>query len=571
MDATPIKIKIGAVDETGPAFKSAVAGLGAVEAKGLDVGKVLRQLAGPASVAGIVLLGKNALAAADQIDDMSEKLGISAETLSQYRYVASQTGADLEGIGKGIKLAAKNIGEASSGNKQLAADFNALGLSVSALRAMQPAEAFEAIGGAIAALPEDSDRTAAAMALLGKSGADLIPMFQRGSEAIAEMRAESDRLGATLSNEAAAKAGIANDAIDGLKLAFSGAASAVVVELAPAIVSLTELMQPAAAGVAKLAGPLSWLVEKMQLLRAGYSVDYSDLTAKQWAAVDNVLRDHGRTAAATFALKTAAENRAWSLSSELIAAETAARAGFTQQIKEGGAAHNKALAAQEIAERAAAEAAKKTTATKKELAAAVGWTATEYQRLTAAAAEYAGENERLAQLAGGKRGSELEAKREGIAADLAAKEAAKELGAASSEAFTTAEMAARSAADSIVSGFTAAVFEGRRQLFDLRSAAQSIFSMLASYGVRWGISALFPVLAPVMGIVPGKAAGADKAGPVTMPAGGASGAPIALTVNVSGVVDVTNPLSARRLAEAIYDELGRVGKTHGPTSAGVAL
>ena len=193
----PVKIRIGATDETGRAFRSVETGLGGIEKTGVRVGKVLANLAGPVSVAGVLMIGKNALAAGDEIATLSARLGVGAVALSQYKYVAGQTGTDLETLARGLKFAERNVAEAAAGNKTLADRFRSVGLAVSDLKAMSPQSAFEAIGAAIAGLPTEGERVAAAMDLLGKAGADLIPTFAGGAESIAAMRAEADRLGVT--------------------------------------------------------------------------------------------------------------------------------------------------------------------------------------------------------------------------------------------------------------------------------------------------------------------------------------------------------------------------------------
>lgn len=65
-----------------------------------------------AAVAGITLITKQAIDAADEMRDLSIRLGTSTETLSAFGYAASQTGTDIETLGRGMKLLAKNAADA---------------------------------------------------------------------------------------------------------------------------------------------------------------------------------------------------------------------------------------------------------------------------------------------------------------------------------------------------------------------------------------------------------------------------------------------------------------------------
>jgi hypothetical protein len=136
------------------------------------------------------------------------------------------------------------------------------------------------------------------------------------------------------------------------------------------------------------------------------------------------------------------------------------------------------------------------------------------------------------------------------------------------EAFHVVGEAARGAAESIASGMADALFDAKRKLIDLESVARGILGMLLSYGIRLGVAALFPTLAPAMGLL-GKSmptgggmvsGAADKAGPVMPPA---SGGQVNMVVNVKGVVDVTDPMSIRKLTTAIQTDLRRVNRFNG--------
>ena len=71
------------------------------------------------------------------------------------------------------------------------------------------------------AMPDGTKKTALAMDILGKSGKDLIPLLNSGSEGLGEMLAEADSLGITLSTETAAiSRGNSTIRLDAFRAAF---------------------------------------------------------------------------------------------------------------------------------------------------------------------------------------------------------------------------------------------------------------------------------------------------------------------------------------------------------------
>jgi hypothetical protein len=590
VSVNPAKIIIGAKDETAGAFRSVETGLKGIEKTAGGVGKLLANLAGPLSVAGLVMVGKAALDSGDQIKTLSDKLGVGAVALSQYRYIAGQTGTDFETLGKGLKFSMKAVSEAANGNDSLAARFNDIGLSVKQLRALNPQDAFEKIGAAIAELPNESDRAAFAMAIFGKAGADLIPVFAGGAGALAAMRAESDRLGLTLTDEAAAACDSANDAATALQQTLSAAATTIMVEVAPALTEAAIALQPVAKGLGTLAGFFKLFQRPNKVAFLG-GITETSAAYKEWL---EIYYSKGPEAGDDFITRynvgvQAARDRTWQLvtgtqaytvsaggAEKATAAQTLELRRLAAATADGVSEAQKAAAdADKAAQKTAAAAAAKAAESKAadDLAASLARLAVA-RELADFQTRIAGDQETAAQRAGGKRASEVQALDETRAAAAAAEAALHKTKTAADTAFSTAENAARAAADTIADSFTAAVFDSKRKLIDLRSIAGSIFGMLMSYGVRYAIGALIPGLAPAMGfaksagpVAAAPAPGLKSAGPVgPAPAAGSAG-PVSLTVNVSGVVDVTNPLSVRRLATAIQAELDAVAKFHGPTGS----
>lgn len=134
-----------------------------------------------------------------QLVDTSAKTGLSVEALSTLGYAAAQTDVELEAMTTSVGKMQKQIVAATGGSKSAQAAFTKLGLSAASLAGMSTEEQFLAIGDALSRLDNPAERAAAAMAIFGKSGAALLPMFAQGAAGVRQLQAEARRLGIQLS------------------------------------------------------------------------------------------------------------------------------------------------------------------------------------------------------------------------------------------------------------------------------------------------------------------------------------------------------------------------------------
>ena len=207
------------------AFGTSIVGVGTAAASaGLAVAAAGIAAVGAASA---VAVGA-AVSAGDAFADMSARTGVSAEKLQSLKYAAEQGGASIDDVEKAIRTMQKGIG---SGDKS----FEKFGLSLAKLKTMNPEEQFAAVADAIAAIDDPTKRTAAAMELLGKSGAQLVPMLADGSKGLAELEDKARSLGLVMSNDDVAAAGTLADTLGQLWAQVSAVAVQVGAALVPAV------------------------------------------------------------------------------------------------------------------------------------------------------------------------------------------------------------------------------------------------------------------------------------------------------------------------------------------------
>jgi hypothetical protein len=105
---------------------------------------------------------------------------------------------------------------------------------------MSPDAQFAAIAQAISQLPNEAAQAAAAVAIFGRSGAELLPMFQGGAAGIQAAADQADRLGLALTNAQANDVEAMNDAITLAGKAITGVVQQIVSYLAPAVKNVAD-------------------------------------------------------------------------------------------------------------------------------------------------------------------------------------------------------------------------------------------------------------------------------------------------------------------------------------------
>jgi hypothetical protein len=189
------------------------------------------------------VLGKMVSDFAQTGDDlilMSQKTGIAVQSLSELKYVGDLNGITLDTLATSIKGMANFLETARNGSSAAAIALRQLHLSVSNLRGLSPEEMFMRLTSAIAGVPDPLTRSALAVDIFGKSGADLLPLLSQGSEGIQIMRDRANLLGVTMSASTAAGAMDLSDAFKDMKAAVEGLTNRVGEALAPALIWLIQ-------------------------------------------------------------------------------------------------------------------------------------------------------------------------------------------------------------------------------------------------------------------------------------------------------------------------------------------
>lgn len=185
----------------------------------------------------LAVLAKQSIDAADEMGELAEKVGMSTERLSAYNYIAKMSGADTELMSSSIKKLNVNMVEAANGQGAAKKAFEELGIELRDANGnlKDNDTILVQVAERMSKMEDGAAKTALAVAIFGKAGADLIPMLNQGARGFADLTDEAKRMGLIISTDAAKAAGELNDSIDRLTLATRGLGNAVMQSTLPAL------------------------------------------------------------------------------------------------------------------------------------------------------------------------------------------------------------------------------------------------------------------------------------------------------------------------------------------------
>ena len=212
------------------------------------IGTGLKVAGGAAAVAGTALAGlgasivsnaKDTAAFGDNIDKLSQKIGISAESFQEWDYVFSQNGADIGILESGMKKLAGTLDDAQNGSEGAVEKFEALGLSLEDIAGLSQEDLFGKVIESLQEMPEGVERTAAASDLLGKSAMELGPLLNQSAEDTEALKQKAHELGMVMSDDAVKASAGFTDAMDNMGRAMDGAKNTIVSSLLPGLTDIT--------------------------------------------------------------------------------------------------------------------------------------------------------------------------------------------------------------------------------------------------------------------------------------------------------------------------------------------
>ncbi len=188
---------------------------------------------------------KGVIDRADRMYEVSQSLGVAVEDLSRMQYAAELSGVSLEGLEKSIRKLSTSLYDASqSATGPAAQAFKALGISATDANGnVRPViDVMGDLAARFEKMPDGVTKTALAIKVFGRSGADMIPMLNEGRAGLTAMYEEAQQLGVVLDTETAAAAERFNDNLTRLGKVQDGIITKITAGMLPALSNLTDAL-----------------------------------------------------------------------------------------------------------------------------------------------------------------------------------------------------------------------------------------------------------------------------------------------------------------------------------------
>lgn len=203
-------------DDVGTASKSLTGMIGTVRSLATVITTVFVSGALVRGIGSLVQFG-------DQLEKVSQQLGVTVNELAQLQFVAERSGLTFEQFQTGFAQIQKNLLDFTRGTGEARQTFEALGLTVEdANRFLQdPINGFIDLADRMKELDASGRLVAESQRIAGESGRRLVPVFRQGGEAIRELAERQQFLTGDLELFAQRSAGV-TDAMTDLSTAWRG-------------------------------------------------------------------------------------------------------------------------------------------------------------------------------------------------------------------------------------------------------------------------------------------------------------------------------------------------------------
>jgi ribosomal protein L12E/L44/L45/RPP1/RPP2 len=244
---------------------------GSVSSFGSDMAKAGAVIAAAMTAAygAVALSVNNTLQQMDSLGKQSQKIGIPVEQLSALTLAASTSGVGMDELGKGVGKLSKAMVEAAAKPMSEAANaFRALGVTATDSNGqLRPViDVTTSIADKFAGMKDGAGKTAVSLALMGKTGNDLIPMLNMGADGLNAMMQNAAKFGIVIDGQAAAAATKFRDTLTLLGAAKDGLIVKLTQHMLPALQAFADIMLTAASNSDKQQTKLSFLSGSFDLL-----------------------------------------------------------------------------------------------------------------------------------------------------------------------------------------------------------------------------------------------------------------------------------------------------------------
>ena len=198
-------------------------------------------LAGATAVAGaFVKMVDSTVKQGEELDKLRKITGVSTVELSKIKYAAEQEHTSIESVTLGFKKLSNTMDAAVNGNKEAISGFDEIGVSIQNTDGSMrnQVEVLKDVATSFSGMTDETEKTAIAQKLFGRTGMDLIPFLNMGRAGIDALGSEAEKLGVVMGDKTASDLETFGDNIGMLKSAFNGVVISVVTEFLPMLTDI---------------------------------------------------------------------------------------------------------------------------------------------------------------------------------------------------------------------------------------------------------------------------------------------------------------------------------------------
>lgn len=203
------------------------------EAGGILGDNLVGALKGVIAAAGIGIAIKEAIGAVDNfatlgdnIDKMSQKMGMSAQAYQEWDAVMKHSGTTMEAM----KGSMKTLANAAENNNEA---FSRLGITQEELATLNQEELFERTISSLQNVEDGTERTYLASQVLGRGATELGALLNTSAEDTQRMRDRVHELGGVLSDDAVKNSAAFKDSLQDMQTALSSIGNGIAAEFLP--------------------------------------------------------------------------------------------------------------------------------------------------------------------------------------------------------------------------------------------------------------------------------------------------------------------------------------------------
>jgi hypothetical protein len=220
-----------------------------------------------------------------QTERTAALLGTSASQVSGLNLMAEASGGTLGELTSAVERLGLSLARSDAGSQQARAGLAALGISARELQALPLEGKLELLASKFSVLKDGSEKDAIAMALLGRAGANMIPIFNEGAGAIAEFQAMAQRAGSSMSGDQLAAAHALHMGILELGASWTGLSNTIVTLFQPALSGIIKVVTDIIQSFNNSTKEASTLGSAMKVLAVA-----ADLLASAFAAASTAVQ-----------------------------------------------------------------------------------------------------------------------------------------------------------------------------------------------------------------------------------------------------------------------------------------